>query len=153
MADILESLVWIAVILFWLFTQVLKGRSKKGKPAPVADQRSDERKTPAKQTMGALKSGLREFFNEIAKMQEDKRESSSRRRETVQKPLPPPLPPRPDRDASKQKPPVEPYGEKKRVPELSIRQALSGQSLRQAVLLREILGPPVALKDDDRRFE
>jgi hypothetical protein len=149
--NIIKVIFWMVVFFIWILSRIVKFFRKK--PEPVSPQKSKSGKKEAPRAKGlgeAFKESLRTFFEDIA--ESEKEEKSASKKEPVQREIPPPL-----------KPPSEPEPERvihEPVPSaqviseegIPLQAFLSGRGLQQAVVMSEILAPPVALRRDEKRF-
>jgi len=151
-SDVIEGIIWLVVILIWFISNIVKGRKKK-KPAKLsqAEKQEDSQQSSRRKAGGLLSGNLKGFFKEVAMLL--KRESSpqtppgqsftlpAQPRETK----PPLIAPEEIRHKSFSS---EYYDET----EGDSGMKLSGDELRRAIIYSEIIGPPVALRSDERRF-
>ncbi|RLC13531.1 MAG: hypothetical protein DRI57_16040 [Deltaproteobacteria bacterium] len=165
LSDILEGLFWFVIFAVWLISRFRQQPKKKAKEAPVPpplsesssgadNQRTqkEEKQTPAHETFKLLKGGLRGFLEEMAKMQQggqmtppQNEQADWEQAHVAPKPVKTDVPrPKPE------EPSPEPESRPRRLP--TMRLNLSRKGLRQGVLFREILGPPVALREEEKQF-
>ncbi len=166
LVDIIKAIVWGAVFVIWFLITLWKKlrQNKSAPPLPEVSARGDsqdtkkdkKRKIPVRQIFGSLKGDLEDFFEDIVKVQKGEQ----------QRPLPGKSEPtrediasvthRPDicADISKD---IESFQthvseSQKRASCSPFCLKLSKRDLRQAVVYSEILGPPIALRENNKTF-
>jgi len=153
-SDVIEGIIWLVVILIWFISNIVKGRKKKKSAklsqAEKQEDRRDRQQSSRRKAGGLLSGNLKGFFKEIAMLQ--KRESSPQTQKPPGQSFTLPAQPR------ETKPPLI-APEEIRHKSFSSDETeggsgmkLSGDELRRAIIYSEIIGPPVALRSDERRF-
>lgn len=165
-SDIIEGIIWIIVVLIWFISGIVKsfrkGRKKKEagkKPTPAQrarqENQKDKEKPSPQETWTMLKGNFEDFFKEVARLREEK--------------TPPPVPepprktaptnawvedepPQAERSRRQETPVPGAYKEGQSDTAPALIRNLTGDELRRAVIYREILGPPVALRNDENPF-
>ncbi len=133
--EMIKTILWIAVFFIWVFSRILKKfLQKKG--------------DSGQNRYEMLKGNFSGFFKEVS----EKMELAGQKTESVRKPLtsivqpkyelPPPIP-------GNKTGTVTASVTETRVSESPFGLNLSPKGLRHAVILSEILGPPIALRNED----
>ncbi|QTA85431.1 hypothetical protein [Desulfonema magnum] len=171
LTDIIEAIVWLMVFIIWFMVTLwrkLRQEKKKEKSAsasvPEVLERGDTQKIPkdktratsVRQIFGSLKGDLENFFEDIARMQNaEKQTSLPDKSEKTGKDIAGAAhgPDMPD-DISEHIESVQTdvFESPKRTSRSPFRLKLSKKNLQQAVVYSEVLGPPVALRENDKTF-
>ncbi|OQY59491.1 MAG: hypothetical protein B6245_06360 [Desulfobacteraceae bacterium 4572_88] len=165
--DTLVSLVWVAFALIWILARFWKGlrgeKKKQDAPPPLPRKKSVQKSgEPEAKQPKILRSDLEDFFEEVAKLRGGKRQETeatqqkkasetSRQASPADAPSPAEVPAEVFAIAEAEPDDIRsvpmPFEKTYRFPN-NFR--LSGEEWQQAVVLSEILGAPIALRDGYR---
>ncbi len=159
--DTLVSLVWVAFALIWILARFWKGlrgeKKKQDAPPPLPRKKSVQKSgEPEAKQPKILRSDLEDFFEEVAKLRGGKRQETEatqqeKASETSRQASPADAPSEAFAIAEAEPDDIRsvpiPFEKTSRFPN-NFR--LSGEEWQQAVVLSEILGQPIALRDGYR---
>ncbi|MDM8552293.1 hypothetical protein QUF72_19565 [Desulfobacterales bacterium HSG2] len=148
-ADVLETLFWLVIIIIWIVSQFRKKGKDISGPALSKSSKPDDNQKDKR-------VGIRNFFEEITRMQDGgQKKFHSQREEPAEEleiihPEPVIKESRHAKAEVTRPTPKHSSGEEIRTPRSPVPLSLSRKNLRQAVIFSEILALPIALRDDGR---